>query len=404
MTDNTMIKTALLCAAAALAGMPAMAIQAQNLLPAQAGDLVAAHAISAKRTVIANDERQALSFFQPLAADEALSFTVQPYQAESREYWQRVDAAQLQAGHALALTSASAVVMISPGVRAPALEAGQVQILQQGRALALDQAAQTLVDSASARQAGMELAAGSIGFRLRPGLEGEAVLRIERARGDYLVHVFEPESRHRLGLQADTDIVHAGATLEANLQLLGGAHLDAATALLIAPDGRSWDMALAADHSQARIQLPAGVPVQPGLWQIHASAAAIDGRTVFQRDARTAVAVVVPTARLDGRLQRQATRRSGGLTLDLGIEVATEGRYELRGVLFGNDADGRPVPVGVAHAANWLAPGQASLSLSFPADALAGLSAPWQLRDLRLTDQSAVAVIERRDRAAVITD
>jgi len=398
-----MIKATLLGAAVVLGAFPAMAA-AQGLLPAQPGDLVAERTISAERSVVANDERQPLTWFQPVAADEPLSFAVQPHQAESREYWQRVDAAQLQAGYALALTSPSAVVMVSPGVRSRALDVGQVQILRNGQALAFEQAADTLVDAATLRQAGMEVAAGSIGFRLRPGLEGDAMLRIERASGDYLVHVLEPESRHVLGLRAGTDTVHAGASLQAALQLTGGTRLDAATALLVAPDGRSWNMDLGRNGSQARLQLPTDVPAQPGLWQIHASTAAIDGQLAFQRDARTAIAVVVPTARLDGSLQRQANRREGGLVLGIGIEVATAGRYELRGVLLGTDADGAEVPVGVAHAANWLEPGSRTLNLSFPADAVAAVSAPWHLRDLRLSDQSAVAVIERRDRAAIIND
>ncbi len=401
MTPKKMINKALLAAAIALGTLPALAM-GQGLMPAQAGDLVATTSVSAQRSVIANDERQPLSFFQPLAADETLSFAVQPHQAESREYWQRVDAAQLQAGYALALTSSSAVVMVSPAARSRALQPADVQILRNGRALAFDQAADTLVDAATVRETGMAMTAGSIGFRLRPGMETDATLRVDQARGDYLVHVFEPESRHVLQLAAGSDIIHAGQTLAATLQLAGGARLDAATALLVAPDGRSWDMDLTRDRSQARLQLPDDLTVQPGLWEIHASTAAVAGDTAFQRDARTAIAVVVATARLDGRLVQGRKRADDGLDLGFGVEVGTTGRYELRGVLFGRDARGEDVAVGVAHVANWLEPGSRSLSLSVPAQALAGVSPPYRLRDLRLSDQSAVAVIERRAEAVVI--
>lgn len=399
MTQERMINTILLAAAMALGALPA---SAQGLLPAQPGDLVAPASVSAQRSVNANDERQPLTYFQPLAADDSLDFAVQPHQAESREYWQRVDAARLRSGYALALTSPSAVVMISPGARSRALQPADVQILRNGQALDISQAADTLVDAASVRQTGMAMSEGSIGFRLRPGMEGDVTLRIGPARGDYLVHVFEPESPHVLRLRAGTDIVHAGATLIATLALDGGARLDAATALLVAPDGRSWNMSQGRDRAQVRMQLPADITVQPGLWEIHASTAAVDGSNAFQRDARTAIAVVVPTARLDGRLVQGRNRAGGGLDLGFGVDVGTAGRYELRAVLFGHDAQGREVPVGVSHAAAWLEPGSRVLSLSVPADALAGVKAPYRLRDLRLTDQSAVSVLERRTEAVLI--
>ena len=51
---------------------------------------------------------------------------------------------------------------------------------------------------------------------------------------------------------------------------------------------------------------------------------------------------------------------------------------------------------------HWLEPGSRVLSLSVPADALAGVKAPYRLRDLRLTDQSAVSVLERRTEAVLI--
>lgn len=380
-----------------------LAAQSLSLLPAQNGDLVATKATVAQRTVQANASREPVEYFQALAQDSVLDNRHVPA-GESREYWQRVDDRELRAGYALAVTAPGAVIMVSPATRSAPLQREQIQILHEGQVLAADQATDTLVDASDLRATGMSPTEGSVGFRLRPGLEGDASLRIADARGEYVLHVFEPNSPYALSLGLATDIVHAGQPITGQLAVSGGARIDAATALLVAPDGSHHDLAIASSRQGASIRAnaPTTVSAQPGLWEVRSSVGAGHGGQAFQRDIRLAFAVVAPTARLNGDVSSHNRRGDGALTLDFGIEVASAGRYELRGVLFGNDARGQSVPVGVAHFANWLTPGAGKLSLAFPLDALTGISPPYELRDLRLTDQSAVSVIEKRERALVI--
>ena len=76
----------------------------------------------------------------------------------------------------------------------------------------------------------------------------------------------------------------------------------------------------------------------------------------MQRDARTAFAVAIASARLDGRIERimHGARAAGGVTARVGVEVADASRYQLAGVLYGTSTDGRLKPVAIAHAAAWL--------------------------------------------------
>lgn len=392
----------------ALAALLPVAAAAQDqrlaLQPTQDGDLVAAAAVATQRGREATVERAPLQFVQVLAADAALDPAPQPFLAESREYWQRVDGMRLREGYALALTAPGAVILVSPGPGADPLRREQFALASNGRGVDFGSATETLVDAEALHQAGMEVAAGSIGFRLRDGHERNAVLQVNGARGDYVLHVLEPRSAQVLSARSTRDTVHAGAPVEFELALAGGARFDGAMGLLAGPDGTVVEVAFSADGAgrRGRAVLPAQVTAQPGLWELRATVAALDGERAFQRDVRVALAVVAPTARLGGEVVAGPGSRGQGRTLDVAVEVGTAGRYELRTVLYGTDAGGHRVPMAELHSAAWLEPGQRSLRLNLPVAARAAARAPYELRDLRLTDQGAVALLERRAFALVL--
>lgn len=401
-----MTKTLSFALFAALIASSAVAqtMRGPALLPAQAGDLVPAHIVAAERIAAPDIERAPVSFYQPLSADEPLAQAA-PHAAQSREYWQRVTASQLRQGYALALTAPGAVVLLSPGARAEPLRHAQVGIRSGGARLALSQAADTLVDAAALQAAGMDVRAGSVGFRLRDGFENDAALQVDGAQGEYVLHVLEPLSPHVLSVQGAADSVHAGDEVEVNLALAGGAALDSAAGLLVAPDGRSFDLAFAdagGAASAGRVRVPSDIRAQPGLWEVRTTVAGSDGMRAFQRDARTAIAVVAPTARLDGTVAIRRDRVDGAWSIAFGVDVASAGRYEVRGVVYGAGKGGALVPIGIAHSAAWLDAGRGRLSLSLPVAVSAAAEAPLELRDLRLIDQSALGLLERRERALII--
>lgn len=376
---------------------PSMA-QNLSLQPAGAGDLVPTVLSTAPRRVVSDLERASVEFFQPLPADALLDVSPPPFQAESREYWQRVDDRQLRAGYALALTAPGAVVLLSPALGAEPLRIDQLVVLDGKARLAADAAVDTLVDDAALRAAGMEVQRGSLGFRLRADVSHDARIQVAGADGEYLLHVLEPASRDVLRLAGRADTVHAGSDVTVDVALLGGARMAASTGLLMAPDGRSWPLRFEAGGRVGQVRVPTDAVAGPGLWDVRVMVAGQDGARAFQRDARIALAVVAPGARLDGAASLQR-RADGARVTAFGLDVAVAGRYELRGVLYGRDRRGVTVPVGVAHVAAWLSPGQAALSLAWPAQAMSAASGPYEIRDLRLADQGQVALLERRAQA-----
>jgi hypothetical protein len=404
--NNRSFRFNVLAATLALAfASAAGAQQAARLQPAQSGDLVPTRVVESGRIAAPDLERAPVQFFHPLSADETVSAYHEPFKAESREYWQQVDGGQLRDGYALALTSPGAVVMISPGVEAHPLQRQQLTVSSGGRVFNADTATETLADADALRQAGLDVNAGTIAFKLRPGHEGDARVHVAGAEGRYVLHVLEPQSRNVLRAQAGVDVVHAGGELEVRVALEGGAAIDAISGLLVSPDGVAYDLQFAAADRKApservgTLRTPARIAAVPGLWDVRATVAGNDGQRAFQRDVRTAVAVVAPTARLAGDATVQVMR-TGGIDTRFGVEVGTAGRYEIRAVMYATSAKhGGMVPVGVSYSAAWLEPGAQALALNWPASILAEYSAPYAIRDLRLTDQGGVATLERRAEA-----
>ena len=125
-------------------------------------------------------------------------------------------------------------------------------------------------------------------------------------------------------------------------------------------------------------------------------AGAVDNGSRVQRDARTAISVAQPTARLAGSYRFDPAR----LAFTAPVQVGAPGRYELRATLFATGSDGIARPVSEAHSAVWFDKGMAALSLGFDRAHLpTGYGAPYEVRYLELKDQSRMGQLETRELA-----
>lgn len=376
--------------------------QAGSLLPAGAADQQPVRLMAAP--LPAGDfERQPVSMAWPMDPRAELAAPA-PHRAESREYWTTVDGAELQAGLAIDTTAPGALVRLSPAGAVPgrrpaaAVDPSQLRVMRHGRLVAQPQALSQRATTAQLRQAGMEVSDGTAIVQLEPTLgQGRFQLQLPRAEGQFLVHVFEPRSELVLAAQADRVRVLAGDSFEVSAVLGKGDRPMPGTRIegqLVSPEGQV--LPLAFRNGKALARLPENVQTGPGLWevQLFAGAAAPDG--AVQRDARTAIEVARPTARLAGDYGFDAA----SLAFRLPVQVAAPGRYELRGLLYATGPDGQLAPVAQAHSADWLEPGRRSLSLPFgPGNLPMGYGAPFELRQLELKDQSRMGTLETRERA-----
>lgn len=390
-------------ASLALAGFaaPSVAADAARLLARTPQDLVAAQLIQPSRRMdVQSLDHAPVALSWPLDSAQALDVRPQVHTAQSREYWIDASESQMQNGVDLPLSAPGAIVRISPHDADAAIAAGDVQVRVAGRRLDNAEAIRNAADTDALRAAGMDVPQGSVALRLSDAVTGKTQLAVPTARGAYLVHVFEPASAVVFALAADRDGIAGGERVTFRATL-AGATLDRIGGLVSAPDGASQnvDFARQSDGSYLGSVTPDVAHASgPGLWEIHAFGMTA-GKDAVPRDAKTAFAVSVPVARLDGSVARTAAR--DGVTLRIGVETTAASRYALSGVLYGTGTDSRLHPVAMAQSAAWLPAGHGSLELRYDAASLS-LAAPWEVRDLRLVNQADFSVQERRERAIAL--
>lgn len=396
--SNFRISTLLLALAV---GSPAIAQNLQRLPLAGADDLVASALVAAPNPGF-NTERAPVQFAWKLDAAQALQASA-PYVDDSRQFWVNVSAAQMQRGYAIDTTAPGAVIRLSPGLDSDmtALALDDLQLQVAGKTMSAAQAVEHAADAEQMRQAGADFSAGTLAFRIRPELgAGRVSLKAAKAKGSYLLHVYEPNSSLRLRLAAARDSVVAGGEVAISARLYDGDLAITAGrlgGLITAPDGRSIDLNFVegADGSiVARAALPADAASQPGLWEVHTFATTRNGKARVLRDAKTAIAVAAPTARF---AEEVGFAQGNGIDVSLHVQAAAEGRYQASGVLYGTDANGQLQPMAAAQSAAWLEAGTSELALHFGPEVLnAALHAPYAVRELALADQTRMGQLERR--------
>ena len=376
-----------------------------TLLPAGAHDQVPTklQVSTQAKAIAATLDRKPVSVSHALDGNAALDTTPEPYVAQSREFWTDVSESELRAGVKIVTTTPGALIRLSPqGGASAALDPAGVLVRANGR-VASAAAVATVADAKALRAAGMAVTDGTVALRLAANSgSGEMEIAAPHAQGRYLVHVFEPASSLVLNLSADRDTVLAGSAIVFHADVGAGASLRVASGLVTAPDGYSADLHFTrnGDGSFSATFTPdAAHSNGPQLWEAHAFTAAQSGKLSVLRDAKTAFAVSAASARFGGNAA--ISRDAAGLRVDLAVSASNASRYQVSAVLYGTGSDGALHPAALAQSAAWLGSG-GTISIGFDAASVAGLHAPFELRDLRLLDQATMSVIERRERGLVI--
>jgi len=405
----TILAFATLCALSGAAN--AAESQALRLRPAAAGDqIVAALHAPSQPLATADLDRTPVSVAWALDRNAALNSQPPPFVRASREYWTDVSEAELRAGVKLQTTAPEALIRLSPhGGNDAALDANALLVRAEGKQRTAVEATSQVADTAALRAAGMEVPSGTVVMKLKRDVAtGNVELAAPGAHGRYLIHVFEPQSNFVLNLSAERDSIVAGQTLRFFATLDGAQkwqRLDVVEGLITAPDGHTQSVHFSKQGDGrfvASATPDAAHAGGPGLWEVHAFASGKQLGNPVLRDAKSAFGVAAPTARFDGSLVRDA---GSPLALRVGVEVVAASRYQVSGVVYGTAADGSMKPIAAAQSAAWLEAGHGTIRLDVDSASLAanGLSAPFELRDLRLTNQADLSLLERRSVALTLT-
>ncbi len=423
MKRKNMYRTLSTLLAAAMVAAPALAANTALLSPSP-GDLVPSVLVAPTSDALAPGvSREPVDFSWALDPEQALASRPSRITSTSKGYWLDVSAADLRRGVTLDTVSPGAVVRINPapasgpGVGATKVDPGALDpenliVRKGGQSLRGTEAMELLVTAQQMAAADLPFVPGTSAFRLRQTLGAGAFLvqapALGTDAGRFVVHVQEPASALVLSLRASRPHYLHAQGLRVNLKLNDGGEALAASAIrafVLSPAGRSFPLSFrraATGDYRATLILDAQEPVAEGLWELQAAVEGRRGDLIVRRAGRTAFQASLPTARLEGTAE--VLRPDGALTVKMGVETATAGRYEVRGVLYGTDASGTLKPFAIGHSAAWLPTGRGDLTLSFGKELLAGsgLAAPFEIRDLRLMDQGRMGLLQRQVRGLVI--
>ncbi|MBK7042634.1 MAG: DUF4785 family protein [Rhodanobacteraceae bacterium] len=366
-----------------------------------AGDLIPSTLVTAKAAAMPgmNLETEVVRFSWVLPLDQKIT-AQQPFVRESKEYWTRVPAAELATGTTLHTTAKGALIRLSPvsgeAKSVQPISADDIVLHAQGKAIQGRAAMANAADDAELKMAGTDFPDGTMAFQLRDDLGfGAMTLAMPKAASDYLVHVYEPNSAEVLKLTMDRIVASHGQTYSVFAEFNDDQLVDSIDGIVSAPNGASFnlDFKRATDGRYvAEVTHDALAGVGPGLWEVHAFAAAKSASV--QRDAKTAFSSSIPRAQL-GAGAKVVHNDDGSLSMSFKLRVAAESRFEVRGTLYGID-NGKLRPAAQASTAAMLKPGNGILELVFDAETMAkaGIRGPYQLRDLTLVDQADLSTVE----------
>lgn len=377
------------------------------------GDLVPTRLAVPIGPAIVADATAPVAHARALDSDRPLAMRAQPRPDRSRRFWKSVPGGALSSGVSVFTTAPGATISLRP--RGEARDGagidpnGLVLVDPQGVAHTGGDGMHATVAWDELRAGSSPFVAGTSAFQLDPELDaGTWTIRSDAPLGDddILVHVIEPHSDLELTVQTDATTYLAGNTVVIDVE----ARLDSATveiteavAHMQSPTGDTFDVVLAS-NGRGRLRgrfVPDELEVVPGApWTVDVAASIAVGDAIADRNARVSFGYGVASAAFDGRVAFDEGPR-GTPVATLGLQVVAPGRYAVAATVWGADAFGNGQPIGLVQSAAWLDTDDDGIEIPF-GDLLDGAGAHFELRDLRLVDQSRVALLHRQALGATL--
>ncbi len=388
-----------------------------KLLPPQSNDV----AVDRISTNIAasptfNKNRETVHFSHALDTQNNLDARPVIPRTLSKAYWKEIRGADLNNGMELAVEGDGALVRIAPmrknarGSRSPLIDPKNIVLEKAGKQWRNGHGMERAIEADKLANTGAPyFAPGSMAFRINRELgRGPVKLRMRDeidADERYLVHVLDRNSSVDLELTGNAMAYLRNDRLNGKV-LLNNADVKHISGYLLSPSGVRHPVAFNKSESRG-YSVDMDLSMTPGndagLWELHANVEGEHNGAPVQRIAKIAFGFAEAHARWSGDASIETNGR-GDLVAGIDLEVAAASRYNLKGVLYGNNANGAMQPLMLAESATWVDEGHTVLELVFDAGILAAssLQPPYELRNLQLFDQGRMGLIQRQARALII--
>lgn len=367
--------------------------------------LMMSSAVSAKNDLTNGTETTSYSF--AVGSDNQFAITQSQHvpTTQSREYSMDVNGQSLQRGVSLTTSAPGALVRISAADGRSAVEPQLMNISQKGgKSFAKGSGFDMLVDSNSMQAQGVGFQRGTTGFKIADNLgDGEFTLQTDQKvnpNGKYRINVFEKNSDTALYLKSQRGGYFKGDTLSVDAHVFDQGQAQTIRNIkgqLVSPTGQSYPVIFkkSGDGYQLKMPMKMAADNVPGaLWELHTEVKAHVNGKLVQRNGRVPFSYDEMTASMGGKVQIVGGDKN--LKAMVPVSVKQDSRFEVRGVLYGTDKAGNMKPIMKTHTAQNLGRGAGQIMMEFDAKILAnsGLSAPYELRNVELRDQSQMAILK----------
>lgn len=351
-------------------------------------------------------ELKNISFSFPIEGAQQLDFSTKQAHTQSRQFTIDASGSQLKRGVNFNTSAKGALVRISAFDGHSAVEPQNLSLkTSKGKVFAKGQGFDTLVSSSAMQKSGTAFQQGTTGFKIADNAgAGQMTLKADsgiRSNGRYRINVFEKNSDTALHLTADKNNYLASDTLKVDASVFNQGqtqNIQSIQGKLVSPTGKEFPVNFEQSKDGYQLNKPLNMSAHsvPGaLWELRTvTQVKVNGQMV-QRNGQVPFAFAEQTAKLSASATMFGQKQSPKATVP--INVKTDGRYEVRGVLYGTDASGNLKPAMMTHSAANLAAGEGAIILDFDTSILqkSGLSAPFTVRNIELRDQSQMALVDQ---------
>lgn len=369
-------------------------------------------------------EKAAVHFSQRISPDNNIAFKAKGYTSISDEYWFEATGKQLKTGVDLTISTPGALVRLSGkhatdkySTQTKGIDPNSVQLFKNNKRLSAPfnqkvspQAFATanIFPNSSAMKLKSELGKGAFTLKVNDYLDDNQryIVNVKEKNAEHKLHLSLPKQSYMLGQKINfTSQLKATNTNKAVLTQ------DSPVAYIKTPSGERKPLNFTENGNQFQFTVPTDLtPAKRGqLFELYVETEnSIDGFKV-KRKAKVAFAVVQPTARIDTvaklnqdsfNLSKDDARIKKILApsfVDINLQVASEGRYEVSAMIYGSSGKKLNLPFMLSRSAYYLTPGEHTVKLQLDTNIIknSGLKAPYILKNVRLMDQSRMALLQQ---------
>lgn len=352
-------------------------------------------------------EQESLHFSQPITENSLSPFVSQRYVNASDEYWMEVSGKELNSGLALNISQPGALIRLSgkanlenKGLQAMSIDPETIELRKDAELLASpfsskvtkeQLATANIFPNSSAVKLNKDVGKGTFQLRVTQSLNSE---------DRFMLNVKEKGSPYQLAYSAPAQALLANQEFTFDMSMnkssksLGGVTHNT---FIKSPSGEVQAVAYQVSGDKYSITLPDSFSNDAsaslgGLYELHIVSQARDANLNVNRNGKIAFAIAQPTARMTGEVN------VGNEQALVGLDVASEGRYEISAIVSGLTKQGKSKQVMLSRSAHYLQPGLQNVQLKFDTAILeqANVIAPYKVSQLRLVDQSRMSLLEQQ--------